>query len=211
MSDIKHYIIINCIAFIGMFFLLLPFSLFQACNDEAIYTPKPRAFPKIELPEKAYQPFDKDYCKFTFEYPEYAKVVQDTLFFDERPKNPCWFDLQVLDLNAFIHFSYIPISEKDKFDKLVSDAFRLTNKHNIKADYIEQIPIRKPNGIGGYVFDVDGPVASPFQFFLTDSTDHFLRGALYVKDKARPDSLAPIYAYLKTDMMHLINTFEWEE
>lgn len=189
--------------------LLLLIFLFQACEDE-IYSPKPRGFPKVEFPEKTYVPFTVDYCRFTFEQPVYSVVQQDTLFFDEKPVHPCWFDLYIPDFDARVHCSYYPIDEKNTFDKLTSDAFTMANKHNLKANYIDDLVIKKPDGTGGIVFNLEGPVASPFQFYLTDSTTHFLRGALYFNTQSRPDSLKPVVEFVKTDIMHLINTFEWQ-
>jgi gliding motility-associated lipoprotein GldD len=184
--------------------------LFTACEDP-IYTPKPRAYPKVEYPEKNYQPFDKNYCSFTFEYPEYAVVEQDTAFFEGKPLDPCWFDLLIPAFDARVHCSYIPIDQNNPFDELNADAFDLANKHNLKANYIDDFIIQKPNGVSGIAFNLEGAVASPFQFILTDSTNHFLRGSLYFNTQARPDSLAPIIDFVKTDIMHMINTFAWEE
>ena len=184
--------------------------LFQSC-EEVIYSPKPRAFPKVVYPEKNYQPFDEGYCEFTFQYPQYATIQQDTLFFDEKPAHPCWFDIVMPDFDARIHCSYYPIDKVNTFDKLNADAFDLASKHNLKANYIDDLIIKKPNGVSGIAFNLEGAVASPFQFFLTDSTTHFLRGALYFNTQSRPDSLAPVKDFVKTDIMHLINTFEWKE
>ncbi len=198
-------------SFLNLGVLLCLITLFISCQDEIIYSPKPRAYPKIDFPDKSYAQFDKNYCQFTFEQPTYAEVIQDKDFFGERPQDPCWFDLYIKSLNAKIHCSYIPIDRENPFDELVKDAFTLVNKHNIKADYIDEIPIKKENQVSGFVFDIEGAVASPFQFYLTDSTNHFLRASLYIEAQARPDSLAPIYEFIKTDMMHMVNTFEWKE
>lgn len=188
--------------------LFLGMLLLQSC-EEIIYTPKPRAYPKVVYPVKDYQPFNESYCQFSFEYPTYASIEQDTLFFDERPANSCWFDIVIADFDARVHCSYHPIDQENTFDKLNTDAFNLANEHNLKANYIDDLRIQKPNGVSGIVFNLEGAVASPFQFFLTDSTNHFLRGALYFNTKSRPDSLAPVKDFVKTDIMHLINTFEW--
>lgn len=193
------------------FVLFISFTFFVACGDDIVYSPKPRGFPKVEYPEKVYQGFTEDYCKISFDYPQYAKVIQDTVFFSEKPVDPCWFDVYIAQFNARIHCSYYPINKGNTFDKLRADAFEMVGKHNMRADYINEFPIKKPNGIQGFVFDIEGPAASPFQFYLTDSTTHFLRGALYFNTQARPDSLAPIYEFVKTDIMHMINTFEWKE
>lgn len=188
--------------------LLFIFSL-NACEDP-VYTPKPRGFPKVELPEKEYQKFSESYCDFTFNYPTYAKVEQDRYYFENEAPHPCWFDINVPQLAAKIHCSYVSLEKEIKtLDDLRNDAFKLVSKHNVKADYIDELPIKRPDGTFGYAFDIEGPVASPFQFFLTDGEKHFLRGSLYFNAEAKPDSLAPMYDFMKTDIMELINTIEW--
>ncbi len=189
--------------------LCLIICILSLSCDEVIPSPKPRGFPKINFPEKAYISFEESYCDFSFEYPRYAMIQQDTLFFDEKPAHPCWFDIFIPKFSARVHCSYYPINETNSFDKLTRDAFTMANQHNLKANYIDDLVISKPNQVGGIVFNIEGPVASPFQFFLSDSTSHFFRGALYFNTQARPDSLKPVTEFVKTDIMHLINTFEW--
>jgi gliding motility-associated lipoprotein GldD len=181
--------------------------------EEPVYTPKPRGYPKIEYPEKTYQTFNESYCSdFTFEYPTYAEVQQDTTYFDKKPDHPCWFDLYFPMYDSRVHFSYRPVDKKqNKLETLKGQAFALANKHNVRADYIDELPVNKSNGVSGMIFDIQGAAASPFQFYLTNKDEHFLRGALYFNTQARPDSLAPLYDFLKVDMMHLIETFEWQE
>ena len=192
-------------------FCLLSCICIVGCNDEVAISPKPRAYPKIEFPERGYQNFDENYCQFTFEYPNYATVEQDTLFFDERPVDPCWFDIYVKQFDARIHFSYYPIGRDKTFEDLNFDAFKLSNKHVSKAEYIDPKPFRTKKGVSGFTFKLDGPVATPYQFFLTDSTKHFLRGALYFNTQSRPDSLAPLIDFFEEDIDHLIQSFEWSE
>lgn len=190
------------------FVIVLIFGI--GCVSEVDYSPKPRSFPKIEFPEKSYQKFTEDYCQFSFEYPNYAKVEKDTDYFDQKSKHECWFDIVIPQYNGRIHCSYYPIDTDTSFEKLMSDAFKLANEHNVKAEYIDEYPLQKPNGVSGFVFDIDGPTASPFQFFLTDSTNHFMRGSMYIKAQANPDSLRPIVDFMKVDAVQMLNTFEWE-
>ncbi len=196
---------------INYFFLLLPLSaLILGCNSDPISTPKPRGYPKVVYPEKVYQAFDKEFCQFTFEYPRYAQIEQKATFFDEKPTSECWFDITVPSLSSQVHCSYYEINEDNTFDKLRDDAFKLTYKHSIKANSISEIPISMPErNVDGFIFDLTGPVATTFTFYLTDSTDHFLRGALYFNTQARPDSLAPVYNFIKDDILHMIETFQW--
>ncbi len=194
--------------FFSLFALLL---LFISCNEAPAYTPKPRAYPKVEYPERAYQQFDKDYCKFSFEYPTYAEIVQDQQYFDGNTKHDCWFDLYMSDFDSRLHCTYYPIESRQDFEKLLVDAFELAGKHNMRADYIDEIPFQYPNGVQGYTFEIEGAAASPYQFFVTDSTQHFLRASLYFNTQARPDSLAPVYDFVKADLKRMLETFAWGE
>ncbi|MBL7829203.1 MAG: hypothetical protein JNJ57_21390 [Saprospiraceae bacterium] len=185
------------------------FLVFIACND---YTPvpKPRAYPKVVYPVKSYQTFDQSYCGFTFDQPTYATIEHDTTFFDEKAKSDCWFNIAIKQLNAKIHCSYYPISTRKDFDELVKDAFEMTNKHNVKASYIEELQVDRPEDkVYGIVFNVEGPAASSYQFFLTDSVKHFVRGALYFNTEARPDSLAPVVNFVREDLDRMVMTLKW--
>jgi gliding motility-associated lipoprotein GldD len=117
----------------------------------------------------------------------------------------------VPELNATLHCSYYPITSKNRFDELIQDAAEMANKHNVRANYIEEIPFgNKADKVYGVLYDIDGPAASPCQFYATDSTHHFLRGALYFKTQSRPDSLAPVIAFMKKDINHLLQTLKWK-
>lgn len=191
-------------------FLILVFIL-QGCGSEAVITPKPRGYPKVVYPEKSYQTFEEGYCDFSFEYPDYAKIEKTNSFFDENPKHECWFDVTIPQFNARIHCTYSTIENEAVAEKLRTDAFELAHKHNIKAKYIEEIKIDTKNGAKGFAFNLEGEVASPFQFFVTDEEKHFVRGSLYFHNEVAPDSLAPIFSFVKKDIEHMINTLEWEE
>lgn len=200
---------------INMFFMaavLVWITIISGCDNEKNSVPRPHAFPKVEYPSRLNMvDFDKNFCNFTFKLPDYVVFKQDTAYFDEKPKDPCWFNLEYPMFNARLHCSYYPINGANKFDKLISDVHELAGKHNIKADYIDELIIQKPNHVSGKAFDIQGSAASPFQFYLTDSTHHFFRGSLYFYTKTRPDSLAPIFNFVKTDITEMINTFEWNQ
>ena len=195
--------------FIPLFLPFLMGILLLQCGDHTP-VPKPRAYPKVVYPTKAYKPFDETYCNFTFEQPVYAAIEHDTTYFDEKAKDDCWFNITVKELNAKIFCSYYPIHNRKDFDELVSDAFELTNKHNVKASYIEEQQVSRPEAnVYGVVFNVEGPAASSYQFFLTDSTKNFVRGALYFNTEIRPDSLAPVIRFMRYDLDHLVGTLKW--
>jgi gliding motility-associated lipoprotein GldD len=186
---------------------LLIFTCLVACNSP--YTPKRRGYFRIDFPQHEYQTFDRPGYPFSFEYPVYANVVRDTSFFDTVPENPYWINIDFPRFNAKIYISYKQIGP-NTFDKLTDDAFKMTYKHTVKASSIDQSVIQTPNGIGGIFFHVGGNAATAQQFFLTDTTHHFLRGALYFDTTPNEDSLAIVNNFLQVDLNHLINTFKWK-
>lgn len=183
------------------------FTCLISCNSD--YNPKRRGYFKIDLPQHRYHTFDQPGFPYTFEYPVYANVVQDSTFFDQSAENPYWINIDFPRFDAKIYISYKDIG-RNSFEKLRDDAFKMTFKHTSKASSIDQTPIQTPNGVGGIFFNVGGNAATAHQFFVTDTTRHFLRGALYFDSSPNEDSLKPVNDFLQEDMSHLINTFRWK-
>ena len=188
-------------------FSILILMLLFSCNSP--YIPKPTGYFKIDLPQKKYQQFNKEGYPYTFEYPVYANILKDSTFFGDSTENPWWINVEFPQFSARIYLSYKVIGEY-KLDKLLNDAFDLTNKHTVKATYIDDSLMNVAPNVHGMYFKVEGNVATANQFFLTDSTKNFLRGALYFNATPNEDSLQPVNKFLVEDMKHLINTFRWK-
>lgn len=179
-----------------------------SCNSEYAY--KPRGFFKIDFPKKSYQSFNQPGYPYSFEYPTYAQIVKDTTFFEQMPENPYWLNIDFPQFNSRIHISYKKVS-RNNFDSLVNDAFTLSYKqHTYKASAIEPEPFTTPGGINGVYFTLKGNTATANQFFVTDSANHFLRGALYFNATPNEDSIRPVNDFLRKDLKHLINTLQWK-
>ena len=181
-------------------------SIIVACNTT--YTLKPAGYCKIDFPKHQYQVFNKAGYPYTFQYPVYANIVQDSSFFNDKPDNPWWINIDFPIFNARIYISYKPIG-KNRFAKLLADAYKMTFKQSYKATAIEDSVFRTANGISGTFFHVRGNAATAYQFFITDSTKHFLRGALYFNTTPNEDSLSIVNDFLLQDLKHLTNTFTW--
>lgn len=184
----------------SMFILMLALG---ACNQE--YTPKPRGYMRIDLPEKSYHAVETD-CPYTFEIADYADFIPDTNGLSE----PCWFDISYPQFKAKLHCSYKPI--KGNLAKYLEDSRTLTNKHISQASNIEEsIILKDGSAVFGTLYLVEGSrAASAVQFHVTDSTNHFLRAALYFNVTPNNDSLAPVIDFLEDDILHLIETLEWK-
>jgi gliding motility-associated lipoprotein GldD len=187
--------------------ILLGLSLLLSCNST--FTPKRRGYFRIDFPPHQYQTFDRPGFPYSFDYPVYATVIRDSSFFDSVPENPYWINIDFPRFAARIYISYKQIGP-NSFDKLRDDAFKMTYKHTAKASSIDQTVIQTPNGIGGIFFHVGGNAATAQQFYLTDTSRHFLRGALYFDTTPNEDSLSTVNHFLQQDLTHLINSFRWK-
>jgi gliding motility-associated lipoprotein GldD len=181
--------------------------LFSACGGDHDYSPKPRGFFRIEFPVKAYQQYDGG-CPFTFDYPKYAVVEKDSM----RGAEPCWLNVQFPQFNGTVHLSYENVTSKRVFNELVEDAHLFAFKHTIKASSIDEGAIAFPDRkVYGIYYTIDGNAASWAQFFLTDSTRHYLRGALYFRTEPRLDSIQPVLTFVKKDIDVMIKTLKWKK
>lgn len=181
----------------------------SACQRE-VPLPKPRGYPKIDFPKRGVSTYSREGCPFEFEYPSYAQVLTDSGNTTNLDRNPCWFDLYVPAFDCKLYCSYYEIGDGKTLEELTSDAFELADWHNKKANYIEEIPVSRSD-MRGLVFAMDGPAATPFQFFLTDEKKHFFRGALYFNAKINPDSLAPLYTFIRQDLDRVVESFTWKK
>jgi gliding motility-associated lipoprotein GldD len=187
--------------------LLLFIAIMWGCNSP--YTYKKKGYFNIEFPEKKYQSFDQPGYPYTFEYPVYANVIKDSVFFGDKAEE-YWINIDFPLFGGRIYVSYKPV-DRDNFDTLVNDAFKMVHKkHDEISTGIDDSLMRTPNSVEGIYFSLKGNTATANQFFLTDSTHHFLRGALYFDAAPNEDSLRIVNDFLKQDLQHLINTLKWK-
>lgn len=184
-------------------------AILASCNST--YSPRKKGYFRIEFPEKKYQVFDKEGYPYSFEYPVYATVVKDSTFFEEKAENPWWININIPRFGGRIYISYKEV-EKNNFDSLVNDGYKMAYKqHTEVASQIRDSNITTPNGVEGIYFILKGNTATANQFFLTDSTRHFLRGALYFDATPNEDSLGIVNDFLREDLKHLISTLKWKK
>lgn len=177
--------------------------LLTSCDRE--YLPKPLGYNRLELPDPAYRSLP-DTLPYTFEYSKHATLLSDTSTIREK----YWIEIYYPSIKSNIHITYKPLGHNEKLLKeFMEDAYTLTAKHQVKAYAINEVITVTPSGKTAVIAELEGEVPSQFQFTVTDSTENFLRGALYFNTKVQNDSLAPAIEYMKRDMMHIINTLEW--
>jgi gliding motility-associated lipoprotein GldD len=179
--------------------------LLTACSGEEIAIPKPPTYLRLELPDHSYMKY-KSNCGYSFDAPKIF-TVKDVV--DSAGNMLCHKDIDLGPLNAMIHFSYIDMIEP--VSRYVNYANDKVDEHKLKATAIEDQRIIKPSKrVFGTFFELQGDVASPFQFYLTDSTNRFVSGVVYFNSRPNYDSLKPSLDYLKKDLMQMINSFQWK-
>jgi gliding motility-associated lipoprotein GldD len=179
--------------------------IFLGCQGD--YTPKPRGYFRIDLPEKEYQPFTLDF-PYAFEYPVYSELVPDT----RATAEPYWANLVFPQFKGVVHLSYKSVRSQDDLAVYFEDARTFVNKHIPKATAFHDHVIMQPGRrVFGMYHEIRGSeAASTVQFYVTDSLNHFLRGALYFNVTPNNDSLAPVITFIQEDIRHMLSTLEWQ-
>lgn len=186
-----------------LFFLSLLLCI-TACRPVA--TPKPYAYYRIDIPSYTY--IDTGLPQ---DYP-YQFAISSLAYIDPQKQEGerYWVDVVYPTLNARIHCSYKAIDSGTTLRQLTDDAVRFVFDHAIKADAIpEQGFTNEEAHVFGVYYDLEGNTASPTQFFLTDSSAHFFRGALYYACIPNADSLEPVNEVIRKDIHTLVQSFRW--
>lgn len=178
--------------------------ILAGCQQD--YLPKPKGYNRIVLPEATYQLLP-DTLPYRFEYSDHATLLADTSWISEK----YWVDVFYPYFDANVQITYKAITNDAVKEEYLNDSYRLTSKHNIKAYAIEEKILVLNSGNVASVTELEGEVPSQFQFHITDSTQHFLRGALYFKMAQKNDSLRPAIDFIKNDIIHMLNTLEWKD
>ncbi|MGF1534512.1 MAG: hypothetical protein ACFCUI_12475 [Bernardetiaceae bacterium] len=219
---------------LSFFLSFLLFCLTACSPTEEDFTPKPKAYARIVLPDPDYQmlseryPFTRlfadgipnksllsritsrppDQYPFTFAYSRHAQVYPDTSFQAE----PYWLEIIYPQLGASIHLTIKFIgNSQEVFEDYVNDTHTLVTRHGVRLQGIADAVSQTPAGDGVKLYDLEGDVPTVFQLAITDSTHNYFRAALYVPYANKNDSLAPILDYVRRDMLHLVETFRFRD
>jgi gliding motility-associated lipoprotein GldD len=193
----------------GSIALLLMLS--ASCRPD-VYPPKPAGYFRIDTPGvHKYQLFDRPGYPYSFEYPVYSTVEDDTSSVPGKGRqHPYWINIEFPRLGAAINITYKEISAGQPLGKLVEDSWGLSFVHHEKADYMDTRPVNNPYGTFALLYIIGGNSASRYQFVASDSVKHFIRGALYFDVTPNADSLKPATDFLEQDIERLLETLKWK-
>ncbi|WP_310991473.1 gliding motility lipoprotein GldD [Aequorivita marina] len=182
-----------------LFFILTSIFIFASCEDDVLV--KPSGMLRLDYPLPEYRTVDTG-CPYSFEMNDYATIIS---------KNNCGANVQYPNMNATLYLTYRDV-RNNNLDSLLHDAQKLAYDHTIKANSIpEQAFVNPDNNVYGMFYMINGNAATQAEFYVTDSINHFLNGALYFDAKPNFDSIYPAVEYLREDMRRIMETIVWEE
>lgn len=184
------------------FFICFWLVILSGCNES--YTPKPYGYYRIDFPAKTWCAVS-DTLPYQFDMAAAARAEADP----DKDAEPGWINICYPQYNAKIHLSYKKITADTALRHFTEDAHHMAYTHTIKAESINEKYFRNDH-VYGLIYFIEGNAASSTQFYVTDSTHHFLRGALYFNQHPDKDSLAPVIGYLRQDIVRLMETIQFK-
>lgn len=185
------------------YLFLIAFLVVVSCGGGSTedYYPKPMGYLRVAFPERTYSVYTSD-CPYSFEMPDYFAVIDKDSMCNKK-------DIFMERFNATLNLTYIPVDTN--LNELLERSRQFVYEHSQFADAIEEEQIlNNENRTFGIRYNIKGDAASPFQFYLTDSSDHFMRGALHFNVKPNYDSIRPSLDYILVDMDRMLSTVKWE-
>ncbi len=182
---------------------ILLFSIIALTVVSCAKDPKPKPYGelRLEYPQAQYQKFDSN-CGYTFEVSKLATV--------SNGKRPCWFYINYPSMKAKLFVTYFPI--QNDFNEHIKESEKMVYEHTKRASAIDTKSFEYPEKkVFGNFYELKGQSASNLQFYATDSTKNFVSAYLYFNTRPKPDSLAPAIDYIKKDLLHMLDTFEWKK
>ena len=184
-------------------FLILGLAVLLLASCAKTGAPKPYGYYRITVPDTSYVPFESQYPSYPYSF-----ALSRNAEVRPRADEPYWINLYYPALDATIHCSYKTV--RNNLRELTNDALEFVYRNASFANAIPEREYAHPEAhVYGVLFDLEGNTASSCQFFITDSTKHFFRASVYCNCPPNADSLAPVYNYLRTDVIKMVETFKW--
>ena len=102
------------------------------------------------------------------------------------------------------------IKSSQDLEKKLRDFSMILDTHTKKSNGVILREYDNDNRrIFGKLYEIKGDVASPIQFYLTDSISNFISGSVNLKLKSNYDSIYPSIQYVKNDILVLFESINW--
>lgn len=186
---------------------IIAILLFISCGKEPP-VPKPNTYLRLSVPQPKFLHYEDKSLPFTFDYPDYGEIVP----LKSDDKSSIWFNIIFERYGFEANVSYVPIKSDTSLAYMVNDCYTFLDRHKkLSSGIVERQYENKEARVYGTAFEIKGSeVVSPYQFYLTDSLQHFVRVALHCRFAPNNDSLAAVIDRIDTDLNHLISSLRWK-
>jgi gliding motility-associated lipoprotein GldD len=175
-----------------------------ACGEE-LMIPKPPTYLRMDLPDHNYSTLKTD-CGFSFDISNAYKSKTTA----KTGTGICNLEIDLGPINGTLYLFYYPLTKSDTLSKFINFSNDKVDDHKLKATSINDEKILRPKDrVFGTFFELEGDVATNYQFYLTDSVNHFMRAEILLNSRPNYDSLKPSLDYLKVDLKKMVNTLKW--
>ena len=187
-------------------FLWICLAVLAAACSDSNETPKPQAYLRIDMPPHAYSVCDTTALPFTFELSNLAEVQWKK----NLPRDK-WFTIAYPKYKGYVFMTYKAMNGVRDLRAQIDTSYKFVEGHfSFSSGIDENKFVDREHRLSGTTYHLKGQnVASTYQFWVSDSNRHFIRGALYIDCTPNNDSLAPVLDYLQDDIDHLIESIRW--
>jgi gliding motility-associated lipoprotein GldD len=190
--------------FLHKILFLFGLLLFHFSCDETSYLPREKAFLRLEFEKPMYGTFSSESSKLNFIYNNASASFE--IISEEKTV------LRYKHIKIDILLSNIQLENTSSFEESLQNFYMFLEPHRKKSNQISVKEfISADNKRFAKVFEMRGPVASPLQFYVTDSINNFLFGSMNLIQKSDYDSIYPSVMYVKNDIFSIIESVNWEE
>ncbi len=184
----------------NFFATLLLLFICLSCKKD--YSPKPSAYYRIDEQKEEFVVYKTGEISF--------EVSSKAIIHSEKKGSEHWITIRYPQYRAYLYCTYLPIT-KGSLRPAIDDSYRMAFSHTVKANGIIQQVLQIPEQkTGGVLYKIGGNVATPRQFFVTDSVSHFFRASLYFDGRANADSLMPVVKYMDKNIHRLTSSLKWK-
>ncbi len=167
----------------------------------------PKGYLRIDLPEKNYTKkyFNFKNGTFSLEIPNYFDVSRDTI------KNEVYLTNTKHNFGIILNYKKV----ENNLDELITQTYNVINDPQLMKMSHAILETTGPTK-KWTIYEITGPVATPFLFHVTDKKNHFLQGFLLVcadQNKAcniNADSLKPIIDFFEKDIYTIVHNIDWK-
>ena len=187
-------------------FLWICLAVLAAACSDGNETPKPQAYLRIDMPPHAYSVCDTMALPFTFELSNLAEVQWKK----NLPRDK-WFTIAYPKYKGYVFMTYKAMNGVRDLRAQIDTSYKFVEGHfSFSSGIDENKFVDREHNLSGTTYHLKGQnVASTYQFWVSDSNRHFIRGALYIDCTPNNDSLAPVLDYIQDDIDHMIESIRW--